>query len=64
MSLPDSQENLSIGSLVEIINPEKTQLQLWDSKVRSLYSSSLGLVNDGVESYRGYGWIQTALDVC
>ena len=40
------------------------RLQVSDSKVRSLYSAGLGLINDGVESYRGYGQIQTALDVC
>ena len=39
------------------------QVQQWDSKVRSLYSVALGLVNDRVESLRGYGLIQTALDV-
>ena len=39
------------------------QVQQWDSKVRSLYSVALGLVNDRVESLRGYGQIQTALDV-
>ena len=36
-------------------------MQLWDSKVRSLYSAASGLVNDGVETLRGYGRIQTAL---
>ena len=40
------------------------KLQFWDSKVRSLYSAASGLVNDGVETLRGYGRIQTALDVC
>ena len=40
------------------------RVQQWDSKVRSLYSAASGLVNDGVESLRGYGLIQTALDVC
>merc|ERR1711873_118491 len=39
------------------------KLQIWDSKIGSLYSPGSGLVNDGVESYRGYGRIQTALDV-
>ena len=40
------------------------RVQQWDSKVRSLYFAALGLVNDGVETLRGYGQIQTALDVC
>ena len=40
------------------------KLQLWDSKIGRLYSAGAGLVNDRVESYRGYGRIQTALDVC
>ena len=31
------------------------KLQLWDSKVRSLNTAGSGLVNDGVETYRGYG---------
>ena len=39
-------------------------MQLWDSKVRSLYSAASSLVNDRVETLRGYGRIQTALDVC
>ena len=39
------------------------QVQLWDSKVRSLYSAASGLVNDGVETLRGYGWMQTTLNV-
>ena len=39
------------------------KVQLWDSKVRSLYLAALGLVNDGVETLRGYWGIQTALDV-
>merc|ERR1712240_363073 len=39
------------------------KLQLWDFKVRSLYTAGSGLVNDRVETYRGYGRIQTALDV-
>ena len=30
-------------------------LQLWDSKIGRLYSVGAGLVNDGIESYRGYG---------
>ena len=40
------------------------KLQLWDSKIGRLYSAGAGLVNDGVESYRGYRRIQTTLDVC
>ena len=36
------------------------RVQQWDSKVRSLYSAALGLVNDRVETLRGYRWIQTA----
>ena len=39
-------------------------VQLWDSKAKSLYSAAAGLVNDGVETLRGYGKVQTALDVC
>ena len=38
-------------------------VQQWDSKVRSLYTMASGLVNDGIESLRRYGWIQAALDV-
>ena len=40
------------------------KMQLWDSKVRSLYSAASSLVNDRVETLRGYRRIQTALDVC
>ena len=39
-------------------------VQLWDSKAKSLYSAAAGLVNDGVETLRGFGKVQTALDVC
>ena len=39
------------------------RVQQWDSKVRSLYTAASGLVNDGIESLRGYGQIQAALDV-
>ena len=38
-------------------------VQLWDSKAKSLYSAAAGFVNDGVETLRGYGKVQTALDV-
>ena len=38
-------------------------VQLWDSKARSLYSAAAGLVNDGVETLRGFGKVQTALDI-
>ena len=39
-------------------------VQLWDSKAKSLYSAAAGLVNDGVETLRGFGKMQTALDFC
>ena len=39
-------------------------VHLLDSKVRSLYTAASGLVNDGVETLRGYGKVLTALDVC
>ena len=39
-------------------------VQLLDSKIRSLYTAASGLVNDGVETLRGFGKVQTALDVC
>ena len=38
-------------------------VQLLDTKAKSLYSSAASLVNDGVETLRGYGKVQTALDV-
>ena len=38
-------------------------VQLLDSKIRSLYTVASGLVNDGVETLRGYGWVQTALNI-
>ena len=37
-------------------------VQLLDSKIRSLYTVASGLVNDGAETLRGYGRVQTALD--
>ena len=39
-------------------------VQLLDAKARSLYSSAAGLVNDRVETLRGFGKVQTALDIC
>ena len=39
-------------------------VQLLDSKARSLYSPIAGLVNDGEETLRGFGKVQTALDIC
>ena len=38
-------------------------VQLLDTKARSLYSSAAGLVNDGVETLRGFGKVQMALDM-
>ena len=38
-------------------------VQLLDSKIRSLYTAASGLVNDGVETLRGFGRVQTALNV-
>ena len=38
-------------------------VQLWDSKARTLYSSAAGLVNDRMETLRGFGKVQTALDI-
>ena len=38
-------------------------VQLLDSKAQSLYSSVTRLVNDGVETLRGFGKVQMALDV-
>ena len=34
------------------------KLELWDSKVRSLYSAASGLVNNWVVTLRGYGQIR------
>ena len=34
-----------------------------DAEARSLYSSAGGLVNDGVETLRGFSKVQTALDI-
>merc|ERR1712240_208346 len=44
------------------VNNLKRQ-RVWDSNIRSHCSAGLGLINDGVESYRRYGQIQTTLDV-
>lgn len=38
-------------------------VQLLDSKIRSLYTEACGLVNDRAETLRGYGRVQTALEV-
>lgn len=38
-------------------------VQLWDSIVRSLYIAAAGLVNDGVETLRGFGKMQMPLDM-
>ena len=39
-------------------------VQLLDAKAKSLYSSAVGLVNDGVKTLRGFGKVQRALDFC
>ena len=39
-------------------------VQLWDSKAKSLYSAAAGLVNEGVETLRGFGRVQMAFDFC
>ena len=39
-------------------------VQLLDAKARSLYSSVTGLVNDWVETLRGFSKVQKALDIC
>ena len=39
-------------------------VQLLDSKIRSLYTAASGLVNDRVETLRGFGRVQNALDIC
>ena len=39
-------------------------VQFLDSKIRSLYTAASGLINNRVETLRGYGWVQTTLDVC
>ena len=39
-------------------------VQILDSKIRSLYIAASGLVNDRVETLRGFGRVQTALDIC
>ena len=39
------------------------RLQALDYKCRSLYSSGVGLVNDGMEAIRGYGWLVSALNI-
>ena len=39
-------------------------MQLLDAKAKSLYSSAVGLVNDGVKMLRGFGKVQRALDFC
>ena len=38
-------------------------VQLLDTKAKSLYSSAAGLLNDGVETLRGFGKVQMALDI-
>ena len=38
-------------------------VQLLDAKARSLYSSAIGLVNDGVKTLKRFGRVQSALDI-
>ena len=42
-------------------NQEK--VKLLGSKFKSLYTTASGLVNEGVDTLRGYGKVQTALDI-
>ena len=38
-------------------------VQLLDAKAKSLYSSAVGVVNDGVKMLRRFGKVQTAVDI-
>ena len=38
-------------------------VQALDSKLRGLYTTTAGLVNDGMEVIRGYGMLTSALDL-
>ena len=39
-------------------------VQLLDSKIRSLYATASGLVNERMKTLRGFGRVETAVDVC
>ena len=39
-------------------------VRLLDAKAKSLYSSAIGLVNDGVKPLKRFGKVQQALDTC
>ena len=39
------------------------KVQVLDTTIRSLYTVDFGLVNNWAETLRGYGLVQTALDI-
>ena len=59
---PDIQQRI-LTAVRQSHSNNLQRVQQWDSKVRSLYTVAARLINDGVESLRGFGRIQTALDV-
>ena len=61
--VPQEIQNRILMAVRQTHTNNVQRVQLWDSKVRSLYSVASGLVNDRVETLRGFGQVQTALDV-
>ena len=62
-SVPQEFKNKVLITARESHTRNQEKVQTLDSNIRSLYTSASGLVNDGVETLRGYGRVQTALNI-
>ena len=61
--VPQNIKNRFLITAREAHTRNQERVQSLDSKIRSLYTVASGLVNDGVETLREFGKVQTALDV-
>lgn len=62
-SVPQDIKNRVLMASRESHTSNQEKVQTLDSKIRSLYAAASGLVNNGLETLRGYGRVQTALNV-
>ena len=61
--VPQDIKDMVLTATRESHTSNQEKVQTLNSKIRSLYTSASGLVNDGVETLPGYGRVQTALNV-
>ena len=59
---PETKERI-MNTVNQSLASNRDKVQVLDSTIRSLYTVASGLVNNGAETLRGFGLVQTALDV-